>query len=233
MRGKTHVLLLTGVARLLDQLVRALLAGFEPINLPTQAGLPPIQASAIEKDRAADLTVWLLPLRFFEDAHGDQRADAPVPPEHARFLFEGRDVLRWHFQDQIEDSHESSIVPADCAQGGSLRVCPLVQVAEHGLWQRYCLTPLSPDPLPLCVRGAELESEGGLLVLGSARHLTKPRQLDLRPIGLSLLHPVVSGKGELPCRKDGDALELFIGAGEEARLQELITGLLYHVGPGH
>src|SRR5260370_29419425 len=97
MRGKRHVLLLPCVARLLDQPVIALLAGFEPINFPTQAGLPPIQAAAIEKDRAADLTVRLLPFWFFEDAHGDQRAYAPVPPEHAGFLVEGRDVLRWHF----------------------------------------------------------------------------------------------------------------------------------------
>src|SRR5258708_5994414 len=157
MRGKRHVLLLTCVARLLDQPIIALLASSETINFPTQAGLPPIQASAIEKDRAADLTVRLLPFRFFEDAHGDQRADAPVPPEHASFLFEGRDVLRWHFQDQIEDGHESSIVPADCAQAGGLRVASLVKSTDHRLWQRDRLTPLPPDPLPVCVRGAELE----------------------------------------------------------------------------
>src|SRR5260370_15425124 len=196
MRGKRHVLLLTCVARLLDQLVRALRAGFEPINLPTQAGLPPIQASAIEKDRAADLTVWLLPLRFFEDAHGDQRADAPVPPEHARFLFEGRDVLRWHFQDQIEDGHAAPIVPADCAQGGGLRVGSLVKSTDHRLWQRDRLTPLPPDPLPVCVSGAELEEERGLLVLRSANHLTKTRHPALRPIELSLLHTAVTSKHE-------------------------------------
>src|SRR5258708_9198653 len=111
MRGKRPVLLLTFVERLLDQLVIALLARFEPINLPTQAGLPPIQASAIEKDRAADLTVRLLPFRFFEDAHGDQRADAPVPPEHAGFLFEGSDAIPSHFQDQIQAGPASPIVP--------------------------------------------------------------------------------------------------------------------------
>src|SRR5260221_5844423 len=146
MRGKRYVLLLTCVARLLDQLVRALLARFEPINFPTQAGLPPIQSSAIEKDRAADLTVRLLPLRFFEDRDRDQRADAPVPPEHAGFPFEGRDVLRWHFQDQIEDGHAAAIVPSDCAQGGGLRLGSLVKRTDHRLWQRDHLTPLSPDP---------------------------------------------------------------------------------------
>src|SRR5258708_34527075 len=83
MRGKRHVLLLTCVVRLLDQPVIALLARLEPINLPTQAALPPIQTPAIEKDRAADLTVRLLPFRLFEDAHGHQRPDDPVPPAHA------------------------------------------------------------------------------------------------------------------------------------------------------
>src|SRR5258708_10578969 len=122
MRGERHLLLLTRVERLLEQLGIALLARFEPINFPTQAGLPPIQASAIEKERAADLTVRLLPFRFFADAHGDQRADAPVPPEHARFLVDASDVLRWHSQDQIDDGHAAPTVPADCAQGRRLRL---------------------------------------------------------------------------------------------------------------
>src|SRR5437870_2653550 len=149
------------------------------------------------------------------------------------FLFEGRHVLRGDLQDQIEDSHAAASITADFPQGGSQGGSSLIKILEHRLWKKNRLTPHSPGLSPVGGRCTELEEECGLLMYLTGRYVTKLRHLDPRPIGLSGVHAIITSKGELPYRKDGDPLELFIGRRKDACFQERITGLLDHIGQRH
>src|SRR5258708_33587900 len=88
-----RVLFGVGGERLLEERVIALAARFEPVNLPAQASLSPIDAARVQEDWAAYLAVRLLAFRLFEDRNRDKRSDAPIPSQHANLLFKRRVVL--------------------------------------------------------------------------------------------------------------------------------------------
>src|SRR5258708_1048090 len=155
MSGQGNVLLVVNLPGCLHQLHIALPTGFEAVNLPAQAGLSAIQASRVGKNRAAHPGIRFVAFRFFENGNGNQRSYSPVKAEHAGVLFEGRDILRRDFQDQIEDGEAAPIVPSDFAQGWRHGDSPLVKIPEHCLRPRDLFTPLSPDPFPLCGRWPE------------------------------------------------------------------------------
>ncbi len=89
--------------RSFDQLDIAFAARLEPIYLAPESGLTSIQPAAVQKHRAADLPVLLLPLRFrlLQDADGDEAANSPIPPKHTVFLVQVPKGGGWHLQDEI------------------------------------------------------------------------------------------------------------------------------------
>src|SRR5437660_9540259 len=137
---------------------------FEAINLSTQPGLPAIDATGIQKDRAAHLAVWLIALWLFQDRDGDERAHAPIPSQHARFLFKRRNILRRDFEDEIEHSDAATVIAPDLAQGRSLCGRPLPQIDADWRCKWNCLTPCAPAPFSEAIWRAKFEPEAGLLL---------------------------------------------------------------------
>src|SRR5438309_3845621 len=86
MSWQGKLLLVSCGKRLLDQRSITIPARFEPINFPAQTGLPPINASSIQKDRTAHLTIRLASFRLFQDRDGDERPHAPIKTQHTGFL---------------------------------------------------------------------------------------------------------------------------------------------------
>ncbi len=79
MSRQGRLLLYLGLDCLLDQQHIAIPTGFEAVNLAAQACLSAIDASSIQKDRAAHLAVRLVPLARFQHGHRDQRPSRPSP----------------------------------------------------------------------------------------------------------------------------------------------------------
>ncbi len=63
--------------------------------------------------------------------------------------------------------------------------------------------------------------------------ITDVRHLKACPVGLACFHPVVPSKRQMPDRKNGSGLKLFIDGGECVGLQIPIASLFQHVGHRH
>src|SRR5260370_24524301 len=79
MERQRRLVCFIGFDRLRNKRAIALFARFEAINLAAQTCLPPIQASGIEKDWAADLTIRLRRFPSVRGRNRDHRADTPIP----------------------------------------------------------------------------------------------------------------------------------------------------------
>src|SRR5215472_19314058 len=62
---------------------------------------------------------------------------------------------------------------------------------------------------------------------------TDMTKVDPGSIGLTLLHPVVAGKGQLADREHRDWLEFLIGPGPGLRFEKEVDRLLNDIGHGH
>ncbi|WP_244422153.1 hypothetical protein [Ktedonobacter racemifer] len=234
MRGQRDPMLLLGGLGLLDELPVVIAAGLEPIDLPAQARLPAIDAPRLQEDRTAHLPGPLLALlRSLQDRDRDQRAHPPVPAQHARLLLERRDVPGRYLQSEIEHGHAAAIVALDLSQRRRLGESPLREGRTDGRGQRDGLAPGSPAPCPLVIGGAQSQRERCEVSLLPAFKIAAWGQLDTCPIGLTGLHTVVSGEGQVTDGEDGHGLKGFIGAGERSGLQVPVAGLLHEVGHGH
>ncbi len=74
-----NLLLSIHLPGVLDQQRIAVPTGCEAINLTTEAGLSAIDASGVQKDRAAHLVVRFVLITLFQHRDRDQRPHPPIP----------------------------------------------------------------------------------------------------------------------------------------------------------